>query len=328
MRQKNELMGHYIKAGYRDLNSIRKHYNEFSSGGNLYQDNNPNGQQLTRQDIQTQQKVKFLNEINDSQGTNYGIADYDRVKSMMSGKGIRSKAKASSVLSDVALPIVSGGYNFASPIDIEGIFSSGKNIFEGNAEWGDAATLGLSILPAGKYLGKGMGALSKRVRNLKNMSFDDLNKLNAWENLQGKFKKRPIIGDIEYYNKIDMPKGLTHQQKVDFMDKYSGSATAYRNPITNTHTVSLNKPSTESFRGFISETQPGMAIMEEKFITKDGLKLLEGLERKGRVRKYPIEGKKLKLYETFDDGLLENDKYQWIDSFGGIRVKKFGGYLR
>jgi len=38
---------------YRNLDDIKSHYNEFSSGGNLYGGNNPDGQKMTTQQIPT-----------------------------------------------------------------------------------------------------------------------------------------------------------------------------------------------------------------------------------------------------------------------------------
>ena len=46
MHQKYELMQIYISHGIKDLDSMRKSWNEFKSGGNVYDGNNPNGQEL------------------------------------------------------------------------------------------------------------------------------------------------------------------------------------------------------------------------------------------------------------------------------------------
>jgi hypothetical protein len=33
MTQKNTLMKHYVKSGYRDIDDIKQHYNKFAGGG-------------------------------------------------------------------------------------------------------------------------------------------------------------------------------------------------------------------------------------------------------------------------------------------------------
>ena len=126
---------------------MMRHYNEFSKGGNMYDGNNPQGQQMTRQEVQAQQKVKFLNEINDSQGTNYGIDDYDYVTGMMRG---RKNPTAGSVMRDVGLPVISTGVGAVAPVDPE----MGGKIMSGSADKLDYGLAAASLFPFGNLVGK------------------------------------------------------------------------------------------------------------------------------------------------------------------------------
>jgi len=141
-----------------------RHYNEFSKGGNMYDGNNPQGQQMTRQEVQTQQKVKFLNEINDSQGTSYGVDDYDSVTGMMRG---RKNPTAGSVIIDVGLPVISAGVGAVAPVDPE----MGAKIRSGNFGKLDAGLAAAAVLPFGNMVGK--------MRKMaKNIPIEELDKFN------------------------------------------------------------------------------------------------------------------------------------------------------
>jgi len=159
MGQRGELMRIYIKGGYRDLNDMKKHYNEFSEGGNMYDGNNPNGQQMStyQKNISQinipsipddynptdaevmQNRVKYLQEEQGMRGREAVKAakEWDKPAKSMSSTDIRRSAGMLSVVPAAEAAGIGLGLVIPTPEDVligaalKGVFKGAKAVGKG-----------------------------------------------------------------------------------------------------------------------------------------------------------------------------------------------------
>ena len=139
-------MQHYIKEGIRNLNDIKNHYNSFQDGGNLYE-----GRETSTQKIETapwyKRKVSAFKEDSEP----YKAAEEYKAMSQVERNRLHNAFKNTN-LGKV--------FDFASPVDMD----TSQRIGTGNFTGWDAAIMGASVLPVGKYLGKGVDALKSTTK--------------------------------------------------------------------------------------------------------------------------------------------------------------------